>query len=126
MFPVNCHVIELKYNGTAEDGIKNTGIIQSPNFPEYYAESTAYVYYFNIKSTSWRYVQLVFTDLILESDSSLKVSRSSLSVLKSIIQNKENEPHGIELSHISFFLRRDNLNFNTCLCKTSSAICISQ
>ena len=125
MFAVNCHVIELKYNGTTEDGIKNTGIIQSPNFPEYYAENTAYVYYFNIKSTSWRYVQLVFTDLILESDSSLKVSRSCLSVLKLIIQNKE-EPHGVELNHITFFLRRDNLNFNRCLCKTSSAICISQ
>ena len=88
MFPVNCHVVELRYNGTSEDGIKSTGIIQSLNFPEYYAESTAYVYYFNITSTSWRYVQLVFTDLTLESDSSLKVSTSSCSVLILIILKK--------------------------------------
>ena len=85
MFLVNCHVIELKYNGTTKDGIKNTGVVQSPNFLEYYAESTTYVYYFNITSTKWKYVQLVFTDLNIESDNSLKVSSTVFSVLNMII-----------------------------------------
>ncbi len=74
---VSPEVIEVTYKGSSAD-VDASEVVRSPNFSpyfqEYYQNGTVYVYRIVNTDPIQGYVQIIFTDLNLDTGSSLKVS----------------------------------------------------